>query len=226
MQLHEISVSDPAGKYTRKVWRSGKADGRPVCILLDGELYLERVGAEEAIEGLITAGRLPPLDWIFVSNLDAAARHHDYTCNASYGRFIAESVLPADAGGDNYICGLSLSGLAAAHIALSFPRRFTGALCQSGSFWWEDGRFADLAGQAGPSTGRFWLSVGDEETETGASHPPTGLRQEISQLESVAEAAVALRAIGCTVEHRVYHGGHDPAQWNDELPEALQWLMG
>lgn len=226
LQLSEASVADPAGGYSRQVWRSA-ADPqkrRPVCIFLDAELYLERVEAREVLGALQSAGRLPELDWVFVSHQDAAARHQDYTCNPGYARFIAEQVLPAGAGGGNYVCGLSLSGLAAAHLALSYPRLFRGALCQSGSFWWEGERFIAIARELSPCRSRMWLSVGELETEEGVSHPPTGLRQEVSQLAAVERAAQGLKDLGCTVRHRVFAGGHDPAMWKAELPEALIWL--
>jgi len=226
MNLDETTISDSAGGYTRKVWRSA-ADPqarRPTCIFLDAELYLERVGALEVLSALQSAGRLSELNWVFVSHQDAAARHQDYTCNDAYARFIAEHLLPAGAAGGNYVCGLSLSGLASAHIALSYPRLFRGALCQSGSFWWAGERFIAIARELGPQLSRLWLSVGELETEEGVSHPPTGLRQELSQLKSVERAAQALAELGCTVRHRVFAGGHDPAQWQAELPEALAWL--
>jgi enterochelin esterase family protein len=228
LQLSETTVADPAGGYARRVWRSTPAaeSSRPACIFLDAELYLERVEALKVLGGLNAAGRLPELSWVLVSQQDAAARHQDYTCNETYAKFIAEQVLPAGAPGGNYVCGLSLSGLAAAHLALLYPQLFRGALCQSGSFWWANERFSDIARRLGPRACRVWLSVGDQETETGVSHPPSGLRQELSQLESVANAAQTLTALGCTVNHRVLAGGHEPAQWQAELPEALAWLTG
>src|SRR5262245_18068574 len=117
---------------------------------------------------------------LFVSNASHNARHEDYAWNPHYGRFIAEDARAwaAQRGANiseqkNVICGLSLGGLAAAHIAMDHPKVFSRALCQSGSFWW----LMDHPAPLRQTRGRFWLSVGSEETERGVSHPPTGLFQ-------------------------------------------------
>ncbi|MCB1219989.1 MAG: esterase family protein [Planctomycetales bacterium] len=223
MQLTETVIDSADGRYRRRLWRSPASDA-PACIFLDAELYIERVGVLSVLDDMLASGSLPEMQFIFVSNEDAEARHHDYTCNADYARFIAEDILPAGRPG-NLICGLSLSGLAAAHIATSYPDSFSGALCQSGSFWWERCRF--LQGLLSRETlpGRFWLSVGTEEREYGVTHPPTGLLQELSQLDSVRLLERVLRERDAIVRVNEYKGGHDPAMWRAELPEALEWLL-
>ena len=45
-----------------------------------------------------------------------------------------------------------LTGLAAAHVPLVCPGRFTGILCQSASFWWSDNRLVDAYRSAPPLT--------------------------------------------------------------------------
>ena len=58
------------------------------------------------------------------------------------------------------IAGLSLSGLAAAYTATRHPAVFRAAICQSPSFWWERGRFAEElppVTQDGPES---WICVG------------------------------------------------------------------
>jgi enterochelin esterase family protein len=122
------------------------------------------------------------------------------------------------------IAGLSLSGLAAAYAATRHPAVFRAAVCQSPSFWWERGRFADelpAATQAGP---QFWICVGSRETEAGLSHPPSGLRQGLTQIAGSLSAAAALRAKGYDVSYREYAGGHDPGCWRDDLSLALPWV--
>jgi enterochelin esterase-like enzyme len=57
------------------------------------------------------------------------------------------------------------------------------------------------------------------------SHPPSGLRQETSQLDSCRRGAEALRAAGHTVSHRIFAGGHDPACWKKDLALALPWAL-
>ena len=53
--------------------------------------------------------------------------------------------------------------------------------------------------------------MGSGETEAGLSHPPSGLRQGLTQVAGCLSAAAALRANGYRVSYREYDGGHDPA---------------
>lgn len=160
---------------------------------------------------------------------DSASRHEDYLCNADYARFIAEDVVawakqrdPRIAGTDPMLCGVSLSGLAAAYTVAQHPGSFSAALCQSGSFWW----LADHAMSFPATRARYWLSVGTEEIETGVRHPPTGLFQRVSQIEGVESAAQSLASRGGTVHYNPYSGGHAFSCWRDELAPALGWLVG
>ena len=177
-------------------------------------------------------GVIPPMTLLFVASGGDAARHSDYVYNARFAEFIAEDVVsrararvPSLSAERHLICGLSLAGLAAAHIALLYPTRFSAALCQSGSFWLEPDAFARLAHQRPPVTTRFWLSVGDEETSTDVSHPPTGLVQVISQIAGVERARAALEETGGDVNYHCYQGGHAFEPWRAELGDALQWLL-
>lgn len=183
----------------------------------------------EVIEPLVASGAIPPLTCVFVSHLSGAARHQDYTWNPRYARFIAEDIVnwarqenPRLGNERNVISGLSLSGLQGAAIAFKYPSVFSYALCQSASFWW----LADHEVKLPPTTTRFWLSVGGEETATNVSHPPTGLFQRVTQIEGVERAAERFGALGATVKFNLYSGGHAPKPWRDELAPALTWLLG
>ena len=157
---------------------------------------------------------------VFVSFQDSASRHKDYTCNADYSRFIAEDVVAwarkhdeRITSPDHLICGLSLSGLAAAYTVMQHPDAFSSALCQSGSFWW----LADNAVSFPSTSARFWLSVGTEEIETGVRHAP---------IEGVEMAARSFESRGGTVRYNLYSGGHAFSSWREELAPALRWLVG
>jgi enterochelin esterase-like enzyme len=69
------------------------------------------------------------------------------------------------------------------------------------------------------------MSVGDMETDTNVSHPPSGLHQTVSQIVAVEAAVAALEAAGADVHFNRFHGGHSFAPWRNELGEALQWLL-
>jgi len=185
----------------RRIWNVSPSVDAPAALLvfLDAELYLERVSAAEVVRGLEAQGRIPPVVSVFVSNNG-----------------------PAAASDRVVIIGLSLSGLAAAHAALT-TGRFRAAVCQSPSFWLNRERLASSLPNAGTRAAAFWIGVGDLETESGVSHPPSGLLQETSQRDSCGRGVEALRAAGYAVSRRVFHGGHDPACWRDDLTLALSW---
>jgi enterochelin esterase family protein len=173
------------------------------------------------------------MSFAFVAHESAAARHEDYTCNDRYARFIADDLLKWATSRlssirteGNVVYGLSLSGLASAYIALTFPQVFSSSLCQSGSFWWNKQQFVALARDHSPIPSRYWLSVGDEETERDVVHPPTDMHQGISQIDGVQSAVDELEAGGAEVRHHLFSGGHDFGPWGDELCDALQWLKG
>jgi enterochelin esterase-like enzyme len=126
------------------------------------------------------------------------------------------------------IVGLSLSGLAAAYTATRHPAVFRAAVCQSPSFWWERGRFAEELPRATQGGPEFWICVGSRETEAGLVHPPSGLRQGLTQVAGCVFTAAALRAEGYGVSYREYDGGHDPDCRRDDLSLALSrvWRRG
>ena len=66
--------------------------------------------------------------------------------------------------------------------------------------------------------------MGDLETEEYATHAPSGMQQEFTQIVGVQSAFDALKAAGAEVVHREFHGGHAFEPWVNELPEALEWL--
>ena len=191
------------------------------------------MNALPVITELLTLAQMPPVSCVFVSHVSGAARHADYICNDHYSQFIAEDVVdwsrathPRIQLNENVICGLSLSGLAGAYIALRYPHVFSYSLCQSGSFWWKMNWLLEKFRSFGSTKSKFWLSVGDEESAVGVSHPPTGIYQDVSQIEGVETIAKVLESMGATLKYNLYSGGHAAAPWRNELPAALTWLIG
>jgi enterochelin esterase family protein len=192
-------------------------------------LYIERTSALQVVRRLREARLIPQVPSLFVSNNGAVSRHEDFTCNSDYAHFIAHDVVNwarKEYPGlrDVIIVGLSLSGLAAAYIAARHPAVFRAAICQSPSFWWEKARFANDLPTAERPEHEFWISVGSRETDTGVSHPPSGLFQGMTQVASCSLTAAALRAKGYGVSYREYDGGHDPNCWREDLALALPWV--
>ena len=229
MTPSHYSVVSESGEFTRDIWfyPAMTEDPHQICIFLDAEHYIRDMSGLPTIAALERQDDIPQMSYIFVSHVSGAARHIDYVCNGKYSEFITHDVLNWAKvrvnlqQADHLVCGLSLSGLQSAFIALQHPEIFSYALCQSGSFWWLADKQVSL-----PSTNaRFWLSVGDQETATGVSHPPTGLFQDISQIAGVEAAVDRIRSLGGTVRYNQYSGGHSMIPWRDELREAFRWLL-
>jgi len=227
IKLETHTISDPALGYTRTIHLLRGPTDQPqrLCLFLDGELYLQKMDVLPTLKSILDKGTLPPVTFAFIDHENMKARGEDYTCNEQFGRFITEKVLPWFQSeipglqpGQHLIGGLSLSGLASAWLALQYPEHFPRCLSQSGSFWWNDQHFTKIATQHHPLKTRFWLSVGDEETEI--DDPP-----EVSQIEGVKNAHRALKTLGATMHYHEYHGGHDLKYWRAELDQALHWLL-
>jgi enterochelin esterase-like enzyme len=228
--LAEFEISSDLLPAPRKVWvqEPFSRHASDCLILLDGEMYRDRVKAPELIRGLQEDGRIPPLACVYLSLVDSASRHADLACNESFSRFLVTDLLDwiertIDHHERYFIAGLSLGGLAAAFTVLSHPGIFAGALCQSPSAWWNDEWLAGSVSGEDPQ--RFWISVGTQELQKGIAHPPSGMLQKICQLDSVRRLASALTDAGHDARLVEFHGGHDPTCWAAELPEALAWLM-
>jgi enterochelin esterase family protein len=227
LKLEEHTVSDAALGYSRPIHLlRGPADQpHRLCLFLDGELYLQKMKVLPVLQALLDRQALPAATFAFIDHLNLEARQQDYTCNGQFSRFIVEKVLPwlqqmipSLQPDHHFIGGLSLSGLASAWLALQYPGHFRSCLSQSGSFWWNDEQFSKMASLRAPLTNRFWLSVGDQETEV--DEPP-----EVSQIVGVKHAHRVLGTLGATVHYHEYHGGHDLKYWRQELDEALPWLL-
>ena len=165
---------------------------------------------------------------IFIACGEMDSRHRDFTCSDRYARFIAVDVMAWAKSqidrlddSNHVICGVSLSGLAAAYTAITHASVFSCALCQSGSFWWLVDRDIPFR----PTNARLWLSVGNEELDANVSHPPSGVFQRISQVEGVERAVKAFESLGASVTYNVFAGGHAVAGWREDLAPALRWLL-
>jgi enterochelin esterase-like enzyme len=232
IKLEKHTVSDPATGYSRTVQLLRGPVGQPhrLCLFLDGELYWREMNAAPVLSAMLDRGALPHTTFAFIDHGGMKARQHDYTCNEQFGRFIAEKVLPwlqseipGLQPGHHLIGGLSLSGLMSAWLALQYPGHFRYCLSQSGSYWWNDQWFAKNVPGHAPATARFWLSVGDQETEV--DEQPPGSPPEVSQIVGVKHARDVLKSLGATVHYHEYHGGHSMPCWREELDQALLWLF-
>lgn len=193
---------------------------------------MNHMNSPSIIQDIQINGTIPKLACLFVSHVDGAHRHQDLTCSEDYAMFIVNDLLPwmemrfptADPT-NSFIGGVSLSGLEAAYTALNHSNIFKYCLCQSGSFWWNSEYLTESLKEFARSNTRFWLSVGDEETAVGVSHPPSGIFQGVTQIDACTRFAEALDQKNIPVHHHLYSGGHACAPWSAEITDALTWLL-
>ena len=232
IKLEKHNITDAATGLARPIKLLRGPAGQPhrLCLFLDGELYCREMKAIPVLSALLDPGTRPPMTFAFLDHVSLKAREQDYTCSENFGRFIAEKVIPwlqheipgLDPG-QHLIAGVSLSGLMSAWLALRYPDHFHYCLSQSGSFWWNDEFFTKTAPQRAPADARFWLSVGDQETEVDET--PPGSPPEVSQIVGVNNACRVLKYLGATVHYHEYPGGQSMPCWRDELNHALAWLL-
>ncbi len=203
-----------------------------IAILLDGEYYVNRMNTVETLCKMQSSGDIPSTSCAFVSHVDGATRHDDLTCSKEYADFLVYDVLPwlkgrhrISEGAKYLIGGVSLSGLQAAYTSFIHSGNFDFCLCQSASFWWNEEWLTRQINNADVLGIRYWCSVGDLELDKGVSHPPTGLRQEFTQIDACIRFYEELCNNNIHVFYNLYSGGHELAPWEEEFPRALKWLF-
>jgi enterochelin esterase family protein len=220
---------------TRPVWLHQPAvDGAPthLAVFLDGDFFIDHFGAPEAMTTLQRSGTLPPTWSLYVPAGERTRRWPESFCDADFATFLCDELVPwalthTGATADPVLVGVSLTGLSAAHAALSHPGTFSRVLCLSGSFWWDDAHLADTVSSFPPSPTAFHLTVGDQETATDVDHGH-GLIQARSQIDGVQAMHRALTTHGTLATYSEYSGGHDAESWLRELPGDLEavWRLG
>ncbi len=65
-----------------------------LCLLLDGELYLQKMNVVPVLNALLDRHALPPVTFAFMDHLNMTARQQDYTGSDPFGRFIGDKVIP------------------------------------------------------------------------------------------------------------------------------------
>ncbi len=228
--ISEHQISSNSLSAPRKAWVHHAEQATTCLLYLDGELFTGRVKAPEVIAAAQASDSLPALSCVYLSNISAADRHEDYTCNERFAAFVALEMprwIERELGRFDrfFLCGLSLSALQSIFTVMKHPGVFAGVLAQSPSAWWQDEWLAASLDKLPSSRGRFWLSVGTHEVEENASHPPTPLIQKTSQLASVRRLAKRMTEAGHDIHLNECDGGHGPACWGAELPQALEWLL-
>ena len=226
--LAQFELSSDLIDGPRTVWVQNAGAAASDCLIfLDAEFYIEEIQAPKIIADLGKSSNLLGLTSIYVSHVDIM-RRQGLTC-PTITSFIASDLrhwIERDLGRFErvFLCGLSLSGLAAISAMLQHPTAFCGVLAQSPSAWWDDERLARSLGDGKRCESRVWISVGNQEVQENVLHSQVGLFQKASQRDSVRRLAEKLRGRCKEVHHEEFSGGHDMKCWATELPQALAWL--
>ena len=203
-----------------------------LLVLFDGAAYLHAMNAAHTLDNLLADGLLHPLIGVLVDNVDFAARAVELGCHPPFATFVVDELMPwvqahyhvTSDPGQRTVGGLSMGGLAAAHIGLTYADSFGKVLSQSGSFWWkpaEDEEHEWLTRQfvvKGRRPLTLYLDVGLLETEASYGNGP-------SMVVVNRHFRDVLEAKGYLVHYREYAGGHDYMYWRGSLADGLLALM-
>jgi enterochelin esterase-like enzyme len=217
----------------RNVWVRHAANEEFIenlVIVLDGELYREKVGAVPIVDRVHE--KVGSTVFVFVSYASIEARWIECPCYPPFARFFEEEFFHwLEQHYPNLrnvrrrvIVGLSYTGLAAAFVATHISHRFTHVIAQSGSFWSQDGWLSRQISRLSYLHSQFYLEVGNQETQTNVQHKEDVL-QVVSQIQGVREFRDALKSRRVPTQYSEYDGGHDFGWWARRLPQALMWAL-
>lgn len=204
-----------------------------LLVILDAELYRNRVKAPKIIDTLFASMDLQDVLVVYVSCVNMDTRWIECPCHPPFNDFISKELIPwiysnypaAANAKERVLTGLSYTGLAASFTALSSDGLFTKVISQSGSYWsndcWLIKEFEDRKQNHPPA---FFLDVGDKETQQHVWHKED-LIQSVSQIDGVKRFRDMLERNGYQVRYDTFEGGHSAEAWATSLPNALKWAF-
>ncbi len=232
----QITLRSEILQNERTLWIREPQQTKPnsnLLIILDAELYRNRVQAPKIIDSLCSAGERDNLLVVYVSCLNMDTRWIECPCYPPFADFIAQELIPwihktyphSQNATERVIAGLSYTGLAASFIALSNDGLFTKVISQSGSYWSNDcWLIKEFDGKRLQRPPAFFLDVGDKETQDYVWHKEDVI-QTLSQVSGVERFRDMLQQNGYEVRYETFVGGHSAEAWASSLPNALQWAF-
>lgn len=202
----------------RRVWVHRPADddgsaGRPVVVVLDGEVWQRSGYAARTIDALAEADAIRA-PYLLLVDAEGPRRMTDLSIDGTMSTEIVDVVLPwargllpiSDDPSDVIVSGESLGGLTALKTAFDHPHAVGAALAQSSSLWQHD--MLDRAGRSAPV--RLFLTAG---------------RHEGHLVEANRVLADALGASAHDHHYVEYNGGHDMAWWRGLWGDGIRHLL-
>lgn len=222
LELHRFSSSILGN--TRRVWvykpfRYDSKKDYNLIVFLDGDLYINSLNAKELIDNLIEENKIEESICVFVASTND--RYNELTCNNDFSEFITSEVMPwikknysvTKEASKTTVVGVSLGGLAVAHLGLKYSQLFGNILSQSGSFWFENGILIEKFRACDKLPLRFYLNVGLLEDRPYDNEPI--MADYINPFRDL------LLEKGYEVYYETFQSGHDFLSWEETLANAL-----
>ena len=196
-------------------YRPGAAPAYPVVFVQDGGEYLALASMANVLDNLIARGSIPPVIGVFIDPVD---RNYEYYLNATYGRVVAEEIVPfvrqtysvSREPARNAIIGASLGGEISLMIALDHPDVFGKCGSQSGAFGIEENHLINTVRRASRKPVDVYLDCGTFEDLLGSNR---AMRD-------------ALAAKGYGLRYQEFNEGHSWGNWRAHLDDMLLFFWG
>lgn len=226
-------LRETVGPDGRRCWLFGEdhADLRgwpapqALWLILDGEVWAERLRLDAALDAMVGQGASPPVCAVLIDSGGERRRWAELSEEAGFVQTLAEDYLPwalerfglelpASACG---IAGQSLGGMTALRCGLERPDSFGLVLAQSPSLW------------LGPPSPEPAMGFEDPDNGHAPASPPLRVRLEVGDQEWVLlgpsrEMRSRMLGAGLDAELVEYAGGHDYACWRGGLLDGIAAL--
>ncbi|MCM1989082.1 alpha/beta hydrolase-fold protein [Oceanirhabdus seepicola] len=196
-----------------------------LVVLTDGFNYTNVMSGKNVFDNLIYDKKVEPFVTVMIDT-SSDDRYKELTCSDIMSDFICGELMKWIR--ENYnvtndpakttIGGLSLGGLMAAYVALKHSDVFGNALCQSGSFWWEEEWLTHEYEKEEKLPVKFYLNVGVLEDRPYDIEPT--MMDVINRMRDV------LINKGYEVYYEQFQSGHDFLYWGETLGNGLISLIG
>lgn len=201
----------------------------PVLLMLERDAFTADIPLPTILDNLQARGEISGPIAVFVEELDIK----ELSCDSTYAEFLSKELLPwlrthyrvTTDPRKTIVGGVSISGLAAAYVAMRHPELFGNVLSLSGSFWWtpqgdHEPEWLTRQFVIRPRLQlHFYLEVGLLE------NTPLGDSDGVTMLAVSRHLRDVLQAKGYTVDYKEFNGGHEEINWQGGIAHGLKTLL-